>query len=68
MLEELQRATEPLKSSLLSAVSDFNVLPLTENTKHLANIYVKQGIFPEKYFDDALHVAVAALNLLTLSN
>ena len=62
VLEELQRATEPLKSSLLFAVSDFNVLPLTENTKHLASIYVKQGIFPEKYFDDALHVAVAALN------
>jgi len=62
VLEELQRATEPLKSSLLSAVSDFNVLSLTEDTKHLASIYVKQGIFPEKYFDDALHVAVAALN------
>lgn len=62
VLEELQRTAEPLRNSLLSAVSDFKVLSLTENTKHLAGIYVKQGIFPEKYFDDALHVAVAALN------
>jgi len=62
VLEELQRTSEPLKSSLLSAVSSFNVLPLTERAKNLAGIYVKQGIFPEKYFDDALHVAVAALN------
>jgi predicted nucleic acid-binding protein len=62
VLEELQRATEPLKNSLLFAVSDFNVLPITEEAKRLANIYVKQEIFPEKYFDDALHVAIAALN------
>ena len=62
VLEELQKAAEPLKNSLLSAVSDFSVLPIMENTKHLAGIYVKQGIFPEKYFDDALHVAVASLN------
>jgi predicted nucleic acid-binding protein len=62
VLEELQKSAEPLRNRLLSAVSDFNVLPITENTKHLAGIYIKQGIFPEKYFDDALHVAVAALN------
>ena len=62
VLEELQKSSEPLRNLLLSAVSDFNVLPITENTKHLAGIYIKQGIFPEKYFDDALHVAVAALN------
>jgi predicted nucleic acid-binding protein len=62
VLEELQRAAEPLKTSLLSAVSGFNVLPITEDIKRLAGIYVKKSIFPEKYFDDALHVAIAALN------
>lgn len=60
--EELQRTIEPLKKSLLFAVADFKILPITENAKNLAGIYVKQGIFPEKYFDDALHVAIAALN------
>ncbi len=62
VLEELQRTAEPLKNSLLSAVSNFNVLPATEDAKRLAGIYIKHGIFPEKYFDDALHVAIAALN------
>ena len=62
VLEELQRSAEPLKNLLLSAVSTFNVLPATENAKRLAGIYVKHEIFPEKYFDDALHIAIAALN------
>jgi len=62
VLEELQRSVEPLKNSLLSAVSSFNVLPATENAKRLASVYIKHEIFPEKYFDDALHIAIAALN------
>ncbi len=47
---------------MLAAVSEFTVLPISNPAKELAGRYVDQGIFPEKYFDDALHVAIASIN------
>jgi hypothetical protein len=29
-------------------------------------MYVAQGIFPQKYYDDALHVAVASVNQMSI--
>ena len=37
-------------------------MKISKEAEELAEIYVKQGIFPEKYFDDALHVALASVN------
>ena len=62
VLEELERANEQIKNKLFSAVKDFIVLKISKEAEELAEIYVKQGIFPEKYFDDALHVALASVN------
>ena len=39
----------------------FTVLKLTDEIEELAAEYVKQGIIG-KYFDDALHVAIASVN------
>jgi len=50
---------------LWSKLND-NVLHVSEKAKNLAKIYVKQGIFPEKYFDDALHVALASENQIDI--
>ena len=36
-----------------------NILKINSKVRALANIYIEKGIFPEKYIDDALHVAVA---------
>ena len=62
VLDELGNASQPLRDEMLEAVSDFTVLPDTDTSKKLAGVYVEQGIFPEKYFDDALHVAIASTN------
>ena len=62
VLEELERANEQIKDKLFFAVKDFIVLKISKEAEKLAEIYVKQGIFPEKYFDDALHVALASVN------
>ena len=62
VLEELERANEQVRSKMFSAIKDFIVLKMSDEVEELAQIYVKQGIFPEKYFDDALHVALTSVN------
>ena len=62
VLEELERANNQVRDKMLSTVKEFTVLTISEKAERLAEIYIKQGIFPEKYFDDALHVALASVN------
>lgn len=62
VIAELGKNHEPLKSKMLEIIKDFTVLPINETAQALADTYVKQGIFPEKYYDDALHVAIASVN------
>jgi len=62
VLEELERANEQVKDKMFSAIKDFVVLKISKEAEELAQIYVKQGVFPEKYFDDALHVALTSVN------
>lgn len=62
VLEELSAASMPLREKLLNTVSKFTVLEITAEAEALAKDYVSNGIFPEKYSDDALHVALASTN------
>jgi predicted nucleic acid-binding protein len=62
VLEELERANHEVRDKMLAVVQQFNVLSISDRVEKLAKIYIKQGVFPEKYFDDALHVALAAEN------
>jgi predicted nucleic acid-binding protein len=62
VLEELERANEKVRDKMFSAIKDFTVLKTSKEAEKLAQTYVKHGIFPEKYFDDALHVALASVN------
>jgi predicted nucleic acid-binding protein len=62
VLEEIGRTNEQVRDKMFSAINGFIVLKITKESEKLAQIYVKQGIFPEKYFDDALHVALASVN------
>ena len=62
VLDELENAAMPLREKMLEIVSGFHVLSVSENAKTLAKSYIEQGIFPEKYFSDALHVAIASIN------
>jgi hypothetical protein len=54
-LEEINASSK--KEDLLKAVSEFKVLPVTQEAETLAREYIANDIFPEKYSDDALHVA-----------
>ena len=40
---------------------EISVLPVNEEAEHLAGIYVREGIVPEKYLADAYHLAAASI-------
>lgn len=48
-----------LKIKFGKLIKDFSILRLNKKVRDLANVYINRGVFPEKYIDDALHVAVA---------
>lgn len=60
-IEELSDTKdETLRRNLLDLIKDFKVLKLNKEIENLADIYIGKGVFPERYRDDALHVAFAS--------
>jgi predicted nucleic acid-binding protein len=62
VIDEIQGASQPLQDKMLEKVSNFTVLSITDNAQFLADVYIQNEIFPEKYSDDALHTAIASTN------
>jgi len=64
VLEELEKASQEKFEQMFSLISQYSIVTLqvTEEARRLANIYVKEGIIPEKYPTDALHIALATVN------
>jgi len=57
-LEDTRNVT--LRSKFKGLIRSFKVLKSNKKIRDLANAYIKRGVFPEKYLNDALHVAVAS--------
>jgi len=51
-----------LKGKLRNTAVYFEVLSIDEETRKLANEYVKHGAIPAEYSEDALHIAISTLN------
>lgn len=51
---------ESLRRKFRELIKDFKVLKIKKSIRDLARAYIKEGIFPEKYVDDAIHVATAS--------
>ena len=66
VVEELQMAKGQMLGLLNAAVEGFVVIGIDDEASALAAVYVSEGIFPEKYMDDAIHVAVATVNEIGL--
>jgi len=62
VIEELKATSLPLRDKMLEVAASFAILPSSELARALAMKYIEQRVFPEKYFDDALHVAIASAN------
>jgi hypothetical protein len=62
VIDEIKGASQPLQDEMLEKVSNFILLPITDDVQYLAKEYIKNEIFPEKYLADALHTAFASAN------
>ena len=60
--DEINGASQPLQDKMLEKISKFNSLFITEEAQYLAELYLENEIFPEKYSADALHVALTSTN------
>ena len=67
VMDELNEVSAPLRETMRMAVADFTVLQITSPIENLAQQYVDHGIIPDKYYADALHVAVASFHQNQLS-
>ncbi|MDR0999272.1 MAG: PIN domain-containing protein [Clostridiales bacterium] len=68
VIGELQRAPEPKRKAMIDLITQFDIAMLPENseTQRLAALYVAEGIIPQKYSTDALHIAATTVNDLDL--
>ena len=45
----------------------FQILPITAEAEGLARRYVADGVIPQRFRDDAVHVALAVLNRMDVA-
>jgi len=64
VLEEIEKTQSPKREKMSNFVvtHDFRVLPNSAEADNLASKYVKAGLVPEKYINDAIHLALASVN------
>ncbi len=60
-VKELENTkNETSRRKFRKLIKNFKVLKTNKKIRDLANAYIDKGVFPEKYIDDALHVAIAS--------
>ncbi len=62
IIQESEMGDTEAAKSRLEAIAALPVLELTEQVFELAKSLVETGPIPEEYFEDALHIAVTAVN------
>ena len=66
VIEEVEKAPLEIRQDLQGIIENtgFEIIFETEECIELVEEYLKQGIIPNKYRDDARHIAVAVVNEL----
>jgi predicted nucleic acid-binding protein len=66
VIREISRAPEFKKKQLFNLINkyEFKELEFDRESEELAKWYIKEGVIPEKYEEDALHIAIASVNNL----
>lgn len=61
---EIRAASEQRRNQLQNLITSFPVETIigTEESRHLANLYIKEGLIPNREYNDALHIAIATTN------
>ena len=62
-IDELERAPEAKREQMMSllAIYGIKVLEPEAEASRLANLYIAEGVIPQKYRADALHIAIATV-------
>lgn len=63
---EVLESSSPIRERLIAVINKQEpiILTIDEEIRELAEEYIRAGIIPAKYRDDALHIAVAVVNRL----
>ena len=63
VIEEIKRAKEKKRQSLLKLITEYNPIRLimTEDAFKLAKTYISEGILPASKMNDAMHVGIASV-------
>lgn len=63
-LEEIEQSPEEKRKLLINTIRKYElkVLKSSKDAEKLADQYVQSGIVPERYYNDALHIALAVVN------
>ena len=63
VVEELEKAPDQKKVLMLGLINQFNIKTFDADSEaeRLAELYVTEGIIPQKYSTDALHIAIATV-------
>jgi predicted nucleic acid-binding protein len=66
VIREINRAPQEKAIKLRDLIKKINPIELIldDNSQALAKEYIRQGVIPPRYEDDALHIAVASVNNL----
>ena len=66
--DELEDASEEKRDKMMGLIKEYGITVLapSEEAAILADIYVSEGIIPQKYRTDGLHIAIATVNDLDM--
>ena len=68
VVDELRKASTEKSAKMLSLLTEYNipVLSMSDEADRLADIYVAEGVIPQRYHTDGLHIAIATVNDLDM--
>jgi len=68
VVDELENAPEPKRANMLKLIREYGltILEASDDAVILANKYIENGIVPQKYKTDALHIALTSTNDLNI--
>jgi len=68
VLHELNQAPKDKRDKMLSLINQYNITTFDESAEalKLAEVYVSEGVIPEKYFTDGVHIAIATVHDLDM--
>jgi hypothetical protein len=68
VVDELGKASEPKRGIMLNLILEYDIpiLEPDDEAARLAELYVVDGVIPQRFKTDGLHIAIAAVNDLDM--